>query len=187
MTNTSAGHRPAPAFPAIAGEHWIEALKDGSQVLIRPIRPEDRERESDFIARLSPEARRFRFLGTMQVASSALLDQLMRVDGHNATAFVALAHEDGVLREVGVSRYSAAGDDQRCECAVTVADNWRHRGLAVTLMRHLIDRARRNGFRQMYSLDDSGNEPMHELARYLGFREVFDQDDATLVTHTLDL
>ncbi|MGA9341340.1 MAG: GNAT family N-acetyltransferase, partial [Rhodanobacteraceae bacterium] len=181
MLKTSNAKVSATPFPEIEGDHWIEKLNDGSPVLIRPIRPEDRERERDFIDRLSPEARYFRFLGTMQEPSPALLDQLVNVGDPDAVAFVALAHEDGTLREVGVSRYSAAGDDKHCECAVTVADNWRHRGLAVTLMHHLMNMARRNGFRQMFSLDDAANQPMRELAHYLGFHRASDPDDATQV------
>jgi len=173
--------------PLLVGEHWIETLNDGSHVLVRPIMAEDRERETEFIERLSPESRHFRFLGEMREASPALLDQLVNVDHQKDMAFVALVHDTGVLREVGVSRYSTSGDDKHCECAVTVADDWRHRGLAVVLMRHLIDVARRNGFRQMFSIDASSNEPMRELANYLGFERKRDPQDATQVIHTLGL
>lgn len=182
-------HNAAPVIPfgAIEGTHWIETLTDGSPVLIRPLRPEDRQRETDFINRLSDEACRFRFLGNIKEASPALLDQLMNVDNRDRMAFVALAHDDGELRQVGISRFSASGDEKQCECAVTVADDWCHRGLAVLLMRHLIDIARKQGFRKIFSIDAAGNEPMRELASYLGFQRRLDPDNATLVIHTLDL
>jgi L-amino acid N-acyltransferase YncA len=111
----------------------------------------------------------------------------MDVDERHRMAFVALAHDNGELREVGISRYSASGDEKRCECAVTVADDWRQCGLAVLLMRRLIDIARRNGFRQMFSIDAAENEPMRELADYLGFQRRLDPDDAAQAIHTLDL
>ncbi|MFC4528676.1 GNAT family N-acetyltransferase [Dyella halodurans] len=173
--------------PRLAGEHWIETLNDGSHVLIRPIRPEDRALESEFIERLSAESKRFRFLGEMRDVSPALLDQWVNVDYRTDMAFVALVHDNGVLREVGVSRYSASGDNQHCECAVTVADDWRHRGLGVLLMRHLIDVARRNGFHQMFSMDAACNEAMRDLASYLGFDRKRDPRDAAQVIHTLEL
>jgi hypothetical protein len=47
---------PIAPFGAIEGTHWIEPLNDGSPVLIRPLRPEDRQRETDFINRLSEQA-----------------------------------------------------------------------------------------------------------------------------------
>lgn len=181
---TPAAHE---AFPAVAGEHWIETLNDGSTVLIRPIRAEDREREADFIAQLSPASRYFRFLGTIKQASPELLDRLVNVDMINSAALVALVHEDGVLREIGVSRYSRADEGDSCECAVTVAEDWRQRGLAVTLMRHLIELARRNGFRQMFSIDAVDNQPMQELARFLGFSAERDPDDNTQAIFRKDL
>jgi GNAT superfamily N-acetyltransferase len=178
---------PTAPFGAITGTHWIETLNDGSVVLIRPLRAEDRQRETDFIHRLSEQACRFRFLGNLKEVGPALLDQLMDVDERHRMAIVALAHDNGELREVGISRYSASGDEKRCECAVTVADDWRQRGLAVLLMRRLIDIARRNGFRQMFSIDAAENEPMRELADYLGFQRRLDPDDAAQAIHTLDL
>ncbi len=190
MTNPDSGTAPKPddlAQLLLEREYWIDALNDGSRVLVRPIRKDDRERERAFIDRLSPEARHFRFLGTIKSASPALLEQMLDVDYHTRTAFVALVHDNGVLREVGVSRYSDLGDGTQCECAVTVADDWRHRGLAVILMRHLISVARRNGFRQMISHDAADNEAMHELARYLGFRRSSEPGNAAEVIYTLDL
>lgn len=178
---------PAAPFPIIEGDHWIEKLNDGTPVLIRPIRPEDRERERAFIARLSPQARHYRFLGSMREASPELLEQLLDTDNDRRVAYVALAHDNGVLREVGVSRYSATDDSKHCEFAVTVADDWRHRGLAVVLMQHLIDRARRHGFKQMFSIDSAENTQMQELAHFLGFKRARDPDDSAQVIHTLDL
>ncbi len=187
MPISSNDSHPDVPFGALAGTHWIETLNDGTRVLIRPLREEDRQREQTFIDRLSPESRRFRFMDTFKNASSALVDQLMDVDNHQQVALVALAHDDGELREVGISRYGATTREKQCECAVTVADDWRHRGLGVLLMQHLISQARQNGFRQMISLDAADNEPMRDLASYLGFGSRRDPQDSTQVIHTLDL
>jgi len=174
-------------FGVLEGTHWIEALNDGTRVLVRPLRADDRQREEAFIRRLSPTSRRHRFMDTFKEASPALIDQLMDVDNLTHMAFIALAHDNGELREVGVSRYCATDSDKQCECAIAVADDWHQRGLAVLLMRHLIDQARKNGFKQMISLDAAENEGMHGLASYLGFHSRRDPEDATQVMHTLDL
>lgn len=184
---TGADDVSAIHFEKLGGSHWIESLADGTRVLIRPLQEEDREREEDFIRRLSPDSRRLRFMGGFKEASPALINQLMDVDHDQRMAFVALVHEDGKLREVGVSRYSASDDQGQCECAVTVADDWRQRGLGVLLMRHLIDLARRNGFRWMISFDAADNEAMRDLASYLGFHRRLDPGDSSQVIHTLDL
>lgn len=178
---------PAAHFEKLGGSHWIESLADGTRVLIRPLREEDREREEDFIRRLSPDSRRYRFMGTFKEAGPELINQLMDVGYDQRMAFVALIHEDGKLREIGVSRYSATDEPGHCECAVTVAEDWRQRGLGVLLMRHLIDLARRNGYKQMISIDAADNEGMRDLASYLGFHRRPDPGDSSQVTHTLDL
>lgn len=175
------------SLEALEGTHWIDTLRDGTRVLIRPIRAEDRQREQDFIDRLSPESRRFRFMDTFKHASPALIDQLVDIDDNTQVAIVALVHDNGELREIGVSRYSATNTDQQCECAVTVADDWHQRGLAALLMHHLIKLARQNGYKQMISLDAADNEAMHELGDYLGFQRKRDPEDASQVIHTLDL
>jgi GNAT superfamily N-acetyltransferase len=167
--------------------HWIDTLSDGTRVLIRPIRAEDRQLERDFILRLSPESRRFRFLGDFRQPSEALLDQLVDVDDAKKVAFVALIHDDGHLREIGVSRFAAEPDGQCCECAITVSDDWKNRGVGVTLMKHLIGVARERGFTQLFSIDSAGNRPMRDLATFLGFSHHAVVDDSTLVRHELDL
>lgn len=174
-------------FGTLTGTHWIDSLNDGTRVLIRLLREEDRAREQAFIERLSPQSRRFRFMDTFRHASPELLDQLMDVDNLQKVAFVALAHDNGELREVGVSRYSATEHVGQCECAVTIADDWRDRGLDTVLMRHLIGQARKNGFRQMISLDATDNEATRDLLCQLGFHGHHDPHDSTQVLHTLDL
>jgi GNAT superfamily N-acetyltransferase len=192
----SSSAKPAPNHPdnagtktptAIEGDHWIESLSDGTRVLVRPLRLQDRSMEEEFIRRLSPESRRFRFLGDFKEPDKAMLDHLMHVDYVHDMAFVALLHDNGHLREIGVSRYSTTGDGKQCECAITVADDWRHRGLAVLLMRHLIQVARKQKLTRMYSIDDTNNEPMRELAGFLGFKRESDPKDPKSVIYSLSL
>lgn len=178
--------RAAAAYAAVTGQHWIEALKDGRHVLIRPLAEKDREREYAFIKRLSPESRHMRFLAQINEPGAAMLNQLMDTDNKQRTAYIALVHENGQLIEIGVSRYAATGEHE-CECAVTVADEWKHLGLGTLLMEHLIKAARRNGFRQMYSVDASSNAPMRDLAKALGFETHNDPDDSRQVLHRLYL
>ena len=177
--------RHCPESPS--HEHWIDTLSDGTRVLIRPIRVEDRQLEKDFIMRLSSESRRLRFLGDFTRPSEALLDQLVDIDDTQTVAFIAAIHEGGHVREIGVSRFAAEPDGRRCECAITVSDDWNHRGLGVTLMKHLISVAREKGFAQLFSLDSADNLFMRDLAKALGFTHHAVPDDATMVRYELDL
>ena len=54
-------------------------------------------------------------------------------------------------------------------------------------MRHLIATARKHKFIRMFSVDDATNEPMRELAGFLGFRSETNPDDPRTVIHSLSL
>lgn len=182
--NTS--NRPATAGTSPVAE-WKEKLRDGTTVLIRPIAGADIEIERKFIERLSPQSRRYRFLGEIATPSPALLDRLTHPDPAHDAAFVALIADGAEKREIGVARFCADRDEQNCECAVAVADDWQGKGLATLLMRHLIEIARQRGFKHMYSIDARDNEHMRVLAEFLGFDRKPDPKDSTQVLHSLDL
>lgn len=164
---------------------WTEHLRDGTQVLIRPLQRTDAPAEKEFIAALSPESRRFRFLGSVGNASERLVQELTDLDYERDLAFAALVRHDGKDLFVGVSRYSASDDGSSCECAVTVLDEWQHRGLGVLLMKHLIEVAKGRGIKRMWSIDSAENMAMSDLARFLGFHCEQDPDDTTQVVHSL--
>jgi len=185
--NASATRLTAKTAATGAPQEWKEKLRDGTSVLIRPIRGEDAALERRFIETLSPQARRFRFLGGLKAPSAALLEQLTHPDVQHEAAFVALVADGAEKREIGVARFGARPDGVACECAVVVSDDWRQRGLATLLMRHLIDVARARGIECMYSIDAADNAAMRDLAAHLGFVRKSDPDDATQVLHVLDL
>lgn len=182
---------PTPLVPHPAAgpdyPRWSETLRDHSHVLIRPITPQDREADRAFLEGLSPESRRYRFLGQVVHPSEALLEDLTDMDYVHEVAFAAVVAENSHERFVGVGRYQADQDDTRCECAVTVSDDWQNRGLGTVLMKHLIEVAREHGMRRMYSIDSIDNTRMRDLAQYLGFETRTDPDDASQVIHELEL
>ena len=166
---------------------WIDTLRDGTHVIIRPIRKEDAGLERAFIQRLSPESRRMRFLGQIREPSDEMLRRLTDIDYKNEMAFIALVHRDGQTQEIGVARYSTSDGGRLCECAITVSDEWHNRGLATLLMHHLIDVARTRGIRTMVSYDAIDNGQMRELATFLGFKRKADPADSSMVVHSLTL
>lgn len=164
---------------------WTEHLRDGTQVLIRPMNRQDGPAEHEFIQALSPEARRFRFLGAVANVSEKLLEQLTDLDYDRDIAFAALFRHDGKDVFAGVSRYSTSRDGSSCECAVTVREEWQNKGLGVILMKHLIEVAKGRGIKRMWSMDSAENTTMSDLARFLGFSSTQDPDDASQLIHSL--
>ncbi|MGC6369872.1 GNAT family N-acetyltransferase [Pseudomonas sp. K2I15] len=168
-------------------EHWIEALSNDTHVLIRPLHPQDRHLEFDFIKQLSAESFRTRFFGAMGQVDVSLMDQMMDVDYCNRTAYIAMVHENGQLCEVGISRYTTSADARQCDCAVVVADRWQRHGMGTLLMGHLIVAAQRNGFKTMMSVHQNNNFGMHRLARSLGFHSRYPATGDDEIIYELDL
>lgn len=177
-----------PVMPWACGPdypHWSEKLRDGTTVVIRPVTHDDVDRERAFIEALSPQARRFRFLGQIGSPSEQLLAQLTSVDYIHDAAFAAVPADDVDGAFLGVARFGTSKDGTNCECAVAVRDDWQHRGLGTALMKHLMQVARARGISYMYSLDAADNTAMADLAHHLGFERHLDRDDPTMVVHSL--
>jgi N-acetylglutamate synthase-like GNAT family acetyltransferase len=163
-----------------------ELLRDGSRVTIRPLNKDDIGAEREFILRLSPQSRRYRFLSSIASPSEELLQRLTKLDESTEAAFVALTVESGIPREVGVARMCAVGDGS-AEFAVTVRDDWQHKGLGTLLTKYVVEEARQRGVRALFSIDTSDNHLMKEFAKAQGFVREINPKDATEVIHTLRL
>ena len=171
-------------------ERWIEILKDGRRVLIRPIRPSDVARNATFIEKLSPPSKHYLFLGGIAQLSDVALRQLCDPDYAHDMAYIALALDARTGEaedQVGVCRYAGADVPNGAEISVAVADDWQHQGLGKILLCHLIEYARAHSVARLYSMDAIDNQRMRELARAVGFSEYSDPDDIHQLIYSLDL
>ncbi len=173
--------------PSDATAVWTTTLADGSSVTIRPIQADDAEREREFIENLSPESRYHRFLSGMVHPSPTLLKKLTEIDHVRDEAYVALIEKNGKLVQIGVSRYYSDANGRRCECAVSVADAWKHKGLGTLLMQRLVKTAKARHLESMYSIDTVENADMRDFAAHMGFTREVNPTDHTQVVHTLVL
>jgi acetyltransferase len=107
-------------------------LNDGTDIVIRPIRPEDAEIEAQFIRDLSDEARYFRFMNSLQELSQEMLVRFTQIDYHNEMALIAVTMTDAGEEQIGVARYTTNLDKTSCEFALVVSDQWQSRGIAMT-------------------------------------------------------
>ena len=152
-------------------------LFDGSEVLIRPIRPADAPMEQDFVQHLSADSRYRRFMSTMLELPPGKLKYLTEIDYVRHLALVAIIRRDGHEVEIGVARYVAGPSGTDCEFAIAIDDEWQGSGVAGILMLTLIDAARARGFQRMEAFILSTNDKMIKFARQLGFDVRRDADD----------
>ena len=157
----------------------------GETLTIRPIQIDDLEMQRDFIRGLSPAAKRFRFFGGVSELPSPELRRLCDVDGKYSMAFVATVIRNGREVEIGVARYAPYAGSNTREMAVTVADEWQHRGLGTTLVKHLIETAKLNRVTQLFSVALVDNDAMAALAKDLGMASMRDPSDPRQVIYSL--
>jgi RimJ/RimL family protein N-acetyltransferase len=142
-------------------------LPDGTALMIRRISSEDAPALANGFAGLSEESRRLRFLAPKPTLSASELRYFTEVDGHDHEALAALDPAAG--EGVGIARFVRDRDDPtKAEVAVTIADDWQHRGVATLLLGHLTDRARAEGIERYTALVSSENRPMRQLLERLG-------------------
>ena len=154
-------------YPVELVQSWT--LHDGTRIVIRPIRPDDRQIEKDFVRNLSNESRYFRFFNAVRDLNETVLTRFTQVDYDTEMALIAVICEDGHETEIGVARYSMNPDGRSCEFAIAVADAWQRKGIGSKLMHSLMDAARSRGLETMEGWVLAGNARMLALMDGLGF------------------
>jgi acetyltransferase len=118
----------------------------------------------------------------------AMLSKFTQIDYDREMALVIVRHEpDGTEQQIGVARYITLPDEETCEFAIVVSDEWQGKGVARQLFRHLIDVARERRLRIMTGITLRENSRMIDLSRALGFEARADVDEPELVRMTLAL
>jgi acetyltransferase len=173
-------HMAIHPYPAELEEQLT--LRDGSAVLLRPIRPEDAALEKRFIDGLSEKSRYQRFMNTMAQLPPPLLARFTQIDYGREMALVALAPGGEFA---GVGRYAPNADGSSAEFALTVADAWQGRGLGSALLERLCACAGAAGYARLDGTILNANSDMLGLAEHLGFARTGRDGDTVAVARRL--
>jgi acetyltransferase len=162
--------------------HFVKKiqLNDGTDITIRPIRPEDAEMEAKFVRELSNEAKYFRFMNSFHELSQEMLVRFTQIDYHNEMALIAVKTDSQGEEQIGVARYSTNVDKTSCEFALVVSDKWQSRGIAHHLMKDLMEIAHDRNLETMEGQVLRENSKMLELVASLGFQVRNDAEDNTI-------
>lgn len=158
-------------------------LRDGAQVPVRPIRPEDAELEQQFVRGLSEQSRYQRFLHELPQLPPAMLARFTQLDYDRELALVALAPDGSGM--IGVGRYAPNADGETAEFALVVADAWQGRGVGRALLERLCDCALAAGYRILFGHILNANQDMLGLAARLGFVQSGRDGDLVTVARAL--
>ena len=147
----------------------MKRLPGGTPVLIRRIRPDDKELLARGLRELSELSVQRRFLSPKRRFTQAELRYLTEVDGHDHYAIVAVDPRTDDL--VAVGRWvRLVSDPLDAEAAIVVCDDLQGRRLGKELARRLADAARARGIRRIHATMLSDNPPAHALMRVIAER-----------------
>jgi acetyltransferase len=144
-------------------------LPDGSEVLLRPIRPEDEPLEQEMADSLSPESMRTRLFSHIRNLDHEWLILFCNIDYDRHMAIVAEITENEKRKIIAAGRLVMEPDFKSGEFAIVVHDRYQHKGLGYKLVGMLIEIGREKGLEEVYGDVLSENEKMLKLARKLGF------------------
>jgi GNAT superfamily N-acetyltransferase len=178
--------RQRPAMTRSRTPDHVMTTTDGVELAIRPIAASDRAALIRSFEHLSTESRYRRFLAPVKRLTESDLTSFTELDHRDREALISLT-PDGQI--VGVARYIrlATGSD-KAEVAVTVADEWQHRGVGTALLERLAKRARASGIDSFIAVCLTRNRDMLQLLRELGPLKTCEKpDDAGVIEAEVEL
>ncbi|HEX8099251.1 MAG TPA: GNAT family N-acetyltransferase [Actinomycetota bacterium] len=167
-------------------EEFRTALRDGTPVVARPVRPDDRQLIREAFERLSPESRYFRFMTPISTLTDAQLEYLCDLDFIDHVAWVAV-REDRPAEGLGVARYVRVEEEPGvAEAAVAVIDEYHGLGLGTLLLALLAAVARSAGISAFRAYVLRDNARMRSVLEQLGARTTSDSPGVLRMDVALD-
>ncbi|HTY23060.1 MAG TPA: GNAT family N-acetyltransferase [Desulfomonilaceae bacterium] len=150
--------------------------RDGSEITIRPITPEDAPLLVEFFNVLSKLTIFFRFLRGVKYLTPKWIKRFTRINYARDVAMVAVEETEDRERIWGVCRIMRQPETTTGEVAVVVGDAWQRRGIGTILVEHSISIARELGIRSIWGIVSPENRKMLAMANRLGFSVQLDAE-----------
>src|SRR4051794_24004899 len=154
---------------APGGYAVTERLRDGREVEIRALRPDDRDDMLAAVGRTGTQSLQRRFFVAKRGFSEKEIAFFINVDFVNHGALVALAEEDGRKVIIGGGRCIITEPGQ-AGIAFVVIDDYQGHGLGTLLMRHLAVIARKAGLKELIAEVLPENAAMLQVFSKFGFQ-----------------
>jgi GNAT superfamily N-acetyltransferase len=164
-------------------------LPNGTRVVIRAIRPDDKDRLSAAFGNLESESIYTRFFHRKTALTEAELKQATEVDFDRVVALVATVGSGEAETIIAGGRYMCADGPEppaRAEVAFLVEEDYRGQGIAGLILDHLARIARGRGIMEFDAEVLAGNRPMLAVFARSGLKMRRQQaEDVIHVTLTL--
>jgi acetyltransferase len=151
------------------------STKEGRELLVRPVRPDDVPLFKDGFSRLSRETVYRRFHGHVRSLSEEAYHYLTHIDYQTHLALIVIdeVNEAGV----GVARYYLPEGSELAEAAIVVVDDWQGRGVGKLLLARLVEAAKARGVSGFEAFVQSDNVRMRRMIERSGYRLHSEEED----------
>ena len=144
-------------------------LKDGTEVLLRPVRPEDEPMLLDLFNGLSEQTMIERFFSPIKDMTHEMLVRFCNIDYDREIAIVAYLKDGETNRIIGISDI-IIDQNMQSQFAVLIHDAFQGQGLGRKLIDTLIGIAQERGLSRINGIVLTENARMLKLLRRLGFK-----------------
>ena len=162
---------------------WL--LKNGQEVLLRPIKPEDEPMWLEMFQSFSEESIRYRFFQMLKDTPHEVRVRYCNIDYDREIAIVAEIVENGKRKILGVSRVSIESDEKSGEMAFIVSDYWQGLGLGTKMVDYTLDIVKEKGIERVFAIMLQDNYRALSLTKKMGFKIDYLSDGTVKATLNL--
>ena len=159
-------------------------LPDGTEVLLRPVRPEDEPMSRAMLASLSAETLRVRYFVLREIDRDLLI-RSCNIDYGRELAIIAEIRSGTEKKMIGGVRLISEPDSRKGQFAILVHDDYQRMGLGAELIDILIGIAQDKRMEEIYGIVLSENKKMLALCGKMGFKIKREPMGETRVTFLL--
>jgi len=144
-------------------------LKDGSRILLRPIKPSDVSMKHHLFYALSKESIEKRYLGSLKALPLKRIWPYVIIDYKNEMVIVGTVQEGESENMVAIGSYSRVPNTNLAEVALVVRDDWQNKGLGTILFNYLCEIAKKQGLDGFIAWVMVDNERMMHIIKKSGY------------------
>lgn len=172
-------HLVITPYPTRYVMQW--GLSDGTEVILRPVKPEDEPFVREMLDTLSEETLKERFFQIIKSITHEMLIKICNIDYDRELTTVAEVRADQKRKLIGIGGLMIEPDFKKGEFAVVVHDIYQGKGLGYKLIDILIGIAQEKGLEEFYGFVLPNNRRMLRLCQKLGFTLIQLPDDISMV------
>ena len=144
-------------------------LKDGTKVLLRPIKPSDATLKHHLFYALSKDSVTKRYLGSLKVMPLKRVWPYVTVDYENEMSIVGTVMEEGMESLIAIGSYARIPRTRMVEVSLVVRDDLQNKSLGTILLKYLIKIAKNKGFEGFTAWVLTDNTKMMHIFKKLGY------------------